>query len=98
MTVGCDAAVELEVDNLAVPSGPPLPRLPLGSLGLRCGNHDLCLSATTRRRFGLDSLAALEAVKRVLAGDMKPGFQTPSLAYGPDFALECEGVTREDVA
>ena len=44
------------------------------------------------------SLAALEAVKRVLAGDMKPGFQTPSLAYGPDFALECEGVTREDVA
>ncbi len=44
------------------------------------------------------SLAALEAVKRVLAGDVKPGFQTPSLAYGPDFVLECEGVTREDVA
>lgn len=43
------------------------------------------------------SRAALEAVKRVLTGDLKPGFQTPSLAYGPDFVLECKGVTREDV-
>ncbi|MCA1735593.1 MAG: hypothetical protein LC739_05615 [Actinobacteria bacterium] len=43
------------------------------------------------------SRMALEVLKRVLAGDLKPGFQTPSLAYGPDFALECEGVTREDV-
>lgn len=44
------------------------------------------------------SRSALAAVKRVLAGDLKPGFQTPSLAFGSDFALECEGVTREDVA
>jgi short subunit dehydrogenase-like uncharacterized protein len=43
------------------------------------------------------SRAALEVLKRVLAGDVKPGFQTPSLAYGPDFAVECEGVTRVDV-
>jgi short subunit dehydrogenase-like uncharacterized protein len=43
------------------------------------------------------SRSALEAVKRVVAGDFKPGFQTPSLAYGPDFALACEGVTREDI-
>lgn len=27
-----------------------------------------------------------------------PGFQTPGMAYGADFILECEGVTREDVA
>ena len=43
------------------------------------------------------SLAALAAVDKVLAGDAPPGFQTPAMAYGPDFVLECEGVTREDV-
>ena len=41
--------------------------------------------------------AALAAVKRVLAGDVKPGYQTPGTAFGPDFVLEGEGVTREDV-
>ncbi len=41
--------------------------------------------------------AALQAVKRVLAGDTSPGFQTSARAYGADFVLECEGVTREDV-
>jgi short subunit dehydrogenase-like uncharacterized protein len=44
------------------------------------------------------SRAALGAVVKVLSGDVSPGFQTPSLAYGPDFALETEGVTRVDVA
>jgi short subunit dehydrogenase-like uncharacterized protein len=41
--------------------------------------------------------AALAAVQKVLAGHAPPGFQTPSLAYGADFVLECEGVTREDL-
>jgi short subunit dehydrogenase-like uncharacterized protein len=40
--------------------------------------------------------AALAAVRKVLAGNAPPGFQTPALAYGADFVLECEGVTRED--
>jgi short subunit dehydrogenase-like uncharacterized protein len=44
------------------------------------------------------SRAALAAVVKVLSGDVSPGFQTPSLAYGPDFVLETEGVTRVDVA
>lgn len=43
------------------------------------------------------SRSALEVVKRVLASEFEPGFQTPSLAYGPDLALAAEGVTREDV-
>ena len=43
------------------------------------------------------SRAALAAVKKVLAGNAPPGFQTPALAYGADFVLECEGVTREDL-
>ena len=41
--------------------------------------------------------AALAAVKKVLAGNAPPGFQTPAMAYGADFVLECEGVTREDL-
>jgi short subunit dehydrogenase-like uncharacterized protein len=43
------------------------------------------------------ALAALAAVEKVLAGHAPPGFQTPALAYGAEFVLECEGVTREDV-
>ena len=41
--------------------------------------------------------AALAAVQKVLAGNASPGFQTPALAYGADFVLEAEGVTREDL-
>lgn len=43
------------------------------------------------------SKTALAIVRKVLACDFKPGFQTPSLAYGPDFVLEEEGISREDV-
>ena len=42
--------------------------------------------------------AAVAAVQKVLAGNAPPGFQTPALAYGADFVLECDGVSREDVA
>lgn len=41
--------------------------------------------------------AALAAVRQVLTGNAPPGFQTPALAYGADFVLECEGVTRQDL-
>ncbi len=41
--------------------------------------------------------AALAAARQVLSGHAPPGFQTPARAYGADFVLECEGVTREDV-
>ena len=42
--------------------------------------------------------AALAVVRKVLAGNVSPGFQTPARAYGADFVLECEGVTREDLS
>jgi short subunit dehydrogenase-like uncharacterized protein len=41
--------------------------------------------------------AALAAVQKVLTDAFEPGFQTPAKVYGADFALECEGVTREDI-
>ena len=42
-------------------------------------------------------LTALAAVERVLAGEVKPGFQTPSSAFGPDFVTQIAGVTRSDL-
>jgi short subunit dehydrogenase-like uncharacterized protein len=41
--------------------------------------------------------AALAVVDRVLAGQAPAGFQTPAKAYGPDFVLGIEGVTRTDL-
>ena len=43
------------------------------------------------------ALSALAVVQKVLDGNTLPGFQMQSLAYGADFFLECEGVTREDL-
>jgi short subunit dehydrogenase-like uncharacterized protein len=42
--------------------------------------------------------AALAVVQRVLAGAAPAGFQTPSLAYGPDLVLELKDVLRTDEA
>jgi short subunit dehydrogenase-like uncharacterized protein len=41
-------------------------------------------------------LTALAAMTRVMNGDAPAGYQTPSLAYGPDFVLEMPGVERVD--
>ncbi|MBI3823852.1 MAG: saccharopine dehydrogenase NADP-binding domain-containing protein [Planctomycetes bacterium] len=39
---------------------------------------------------------ALAVVEQVLRGDVAPGFQTPAMAFGPDFILQIAGVTRVD--
>jgi short subunit dehydrogenase-like uncharacterized protein len=44
------------------------------------------------------ALTTVEIMKRVLNGEYKTGFQTPSRAYGADFILQFEGVKREDLA
>jgi short subunit dehydrogenase-like uncharacterized protein len=43
------------------------------------------------------ALAAVEIAERVLRGEVKPGWQTPASAYGPDLALAVPGVERVDV-
>jgi short subunit dehydrogenase-like uncharacterized protein len=43
------------------------------------------------------ALTTVEIMKHILRDDFKPGFQTPSLAYGPNFIMQFEGVRREDV-
>jgi len=47
--------------------------------------------------YTLTALTGLAIAKRAAAGDFKPGFQTPSLAYGADFILGFDGVSREDL-
>lgn len=51
----------------------------------------------TPEGYTLTARASVAAAERVLRGEAPAGFQTPSLAYGPDFVLELEGVVREDV-
>lgn len=48
---------------------------------------------------GLDwtTITALGAVSKVLAGVAPAGYQTPASAFGADFVLEGEGVSREDI-
>jgi short subunit dehydrogenase-like uncharacterized protein len=41
--------------------------------------------------------AALAVVEHVLSGQAPAGFQTPARAFGPDFVLGIEGVTRTDL-
>ncbi|MFO0696759.1 MAG: saccharopine dehydrogenase NADP-binding domain-containing protein [Polyangiales bacterium] len=51
----------------------------------------------TPEGYTLTAMASLEIARRVAAGEAKPGFQTPSRAFGADFVLGFPGVTRTDV-
>jgi short subunit dehydrogenase-like uncharacterized protein len=44
--------------------------------------------------YWLTAHTALLIVARMLSGEIKPGFNTPSLAYGPDLILEVPGTAR----
>jgi len=46
--------------------------------------------------YALTVLTALGAISKVLHGAARSGYQTPSLAFGADFILEMDGVTRTD--
>jgi len=51
----------------------------------------------TPEGYRLTALTTVEIMKRILNGEYKAGFQTPSLAYGADFILQFDGVEREDL-
>jgi len=51
----------------------------------------------TPEGYTLTALAGVEIMQRILGGDLKPGFQTPSTAYGPDFILQFYRVERQDL-
>jgi short subunit dehydrogenase-like uncharacterized protein len=51
----------------------------------------------TPEGYTLTALAAFDAARRVAAGEVETGFQTPSRAFGPDYILSFDGVTRDDL-
>src|SRR5262249_17873753 len=48
--------------------------------------------------YTLTGATALAIAERTLAGNVVPGFQTPARVFGPDFILQFDRVTREDVS
>ena len=52
---------------------------------------------TTPEGYTLTALTSLEIVRRVLAGEARPGFQTPSKVFGADFIAGIEGCAYEDL-
>jgi short subunit dehydrogenase-like uncharacterized protein len=47
--------------------------------------------------YTLTALTALNIAGKILAGDFKPGYQTPAKAYGADLVMEIEDVSRQDI-
>ena len=47
--------------------------------------------------YALTALTAVEIAHRAATGRALPGYQTPSTAYGPDFVLAFQGVSRRDL-
>ena len=51
----------------------------------------------TPEGYTLTASTSLDAAVRVAEGEVEPGFRTPSLAFGADYILGFEGVTREEL-
>lgn len=51
----------------------------------------------TSQGYILTAQTGVEIARRVAVGDVKPGFQTPSLVFGSDFILQFDGTKREEL-
>jgi short subunit dehydrogenase-like uncharacterized protein len=51
----------------------------------------------TPEGYTFTALSSLAIVRKVLKGEVHPGFQTPSSAYGPNLVMEIPGVERVDL-
>jgi short subunit dehydrogenase-like uncharacterized protein len=51
----------------------------------------------TPEAYTFTAMVAPAIVRRVLGGDVEPGFQTPARVYGSDLPLSLSGVSREDL-
>lgn len=61
------------------------------------GTNTVRAKLRTPEAYYLTALTSVEVMKRILSDEYKPGFQTPSKAYGADFILQFDGVQREDL-
>lgn len=50
----------------------------------------------TPEGYTLTAMTSVEIVQRILGGEARAGYQTPSLAFGADWILELNGVERVD--
>jgi short subunit dehydrogenase-like uncharacterized protein len=82
------------------PAGPTEAQRQSGSMCVWGEAHDGTRVVTSRLHapegYTLTAHTALEIAGRVLRGDVKPGFQTPSSVYGADLILAIPGCTRSD--
>lgn len=51
----------------------------------------------TPEAYEFTAATATRIVQEVLNGSRRAGFQTPAMLFGPDFVMDFEGVTREDL-
>jgi short subunit dehydrogenase-like uncharacterized protein len=51
----------------------------------------------TSQGYLLTAQTGTEIARRAVAGEAKPGFQTPSLVFGSDFILKFEGTRRQEL-
>ena len=68
-----------------------------GELSDDVGNTIQCRMHGPEAGVEWTSDVALLSTKKVLEGKFKPGYQTPATAFGSDFVLDCEGVSRENI-
>ena len=84
-----------------------LPEGPSGQIGEPGKLYWLARRATTGQTvrsqvktpegYSLTAATAIDAACRVIAGEIKPGFQTSSRAFGADYFLKFDGVVREEL-
>jgi short subunit dehydrogenase-like uncharacterized protein len=56
-------------------------------------NESVEMRLTTPNGYSLTAKTAVLIAEKILKGDFKPGYQTPSMAYGSDLILEVEGTS-----
>ena len=61
------------------------------------GQKTLCSTLEGPEGYTFTAIAALNIVKKVLQGEIKSGFQTPSMVYGSSLVEACEGVVLKDL-
>ena len=65
---------------------------------VRDGSGRVCRARQTGPAgYSLTVMSAVMVLEATLAGRATPGFQTPSMAFGADFALGIDGVVRDDL-
>lgn len=86
----------------ARPAGPDATQRAKGSVRLwgevrNAQGHVATSRLSTPDGYALTAQTAWDIAKRAAAGDMVPGFQTPSMVYGADFILGFAGTQRSDL-